>query len=151
VGGIDVGSFEVDHRPVVPALGFKAEARGKSVVFSGDTVKVQSLVDASKGADMLISEAVHLDLMQDRITMLRGANQERMAQILEEACNYHAPTMHVAEMARDAGVKQLVLSHLIPPIPNEGPLVERFVAGMSDIYKGPISVGCDMQKLTLGE
>lgn len=149
--GIDVGSFEVDHRPVVPALGFKVQARGRSVVFSGDTVKVQSLVDAAKGADMLISEAVHLGLMQDRIAMLKAASQDRMAGILEEACAYHAPTMDVAEMAREAGVGRLVLSHLIPPIPNDGPTVDRFIEGMGEIYKGPLTVGQDMQKLTIGD
>lgn len=150
VNGIDVGSFEVDHRPVVPALGFKVEARGKKAVFSGDTVRVQSLVDAAKGADLLISEAVHLGMMDDRIKMLRGAQQERMAQILEEACAYHAPTHDVAEMARDAGVPRLVLTHLIPPIPNEGPAVEQFVGGMRDIFPGELLVAQDMQKVTLG-
>lgn len=150
VGGIEVGSFEVDHRPVVPALGFRVEARNRKVVFSGDTKRVQSLVEASKGADMLISEAVHLGMMQDRIKMLRDAGQERIAEILVEACDYHAPTMDVAEMAREAGVPEVVLSHLIPPIPNDGPVVEQFMAGMSDVYKGKLSVGRDMQKLTIG-
>jgi ribonuclease Z len=150
VGAIDVGSFEVDHRPVVPALGFKVGARGGNVVFSGDTARVQSLVDAAKGADMLISEALHLGLMADRIKALRGADQERMAGILEDACTYHAPTHDVAEMAREAGVAHLVLTHLIPPIPNEGPAVEEFVAGMRDIYKGELTVAQDMQKVTVG-
>jgi len=149
VGGIAVGSFEVDHRPVVPALGFKVEAQGKSVVFSGDTVRVQSLVDAARGADMLVSEALHLGMMDDRIKLLRATNNDRQAEILVEACTYHAPTLHVAEMARDAGVGRLVLSHLIPPIPDDGPPVERFVEGMSEIYRGPITVGTDMDKLTI--
>ncbi|MEX0749955.1 MAG: MBL fold metallo-hydrolase [Dehalococcoidia bacterium] len=150
VDAIEVGSFEVDHRPVVPAFGFKVEARGKKVVFSGDTVRVQSLVDAAKGADMLVSEAVHLGMMADRIKMLRGSDNERMAQMLEEACAYHAPTHDVAEMARDAGVPKLVLTHLIPPIPNEGPLVEQFVVGMRDIFKGELIVAQDRQKVSLG-
>lgn len=150
VDGIDVGSFEVDHRPVVPALGFTVEARKRKVVFSGDTVRVQSLVDAARGADMLVSEALHLGMMEDRIKMLRGTNNERMAQILEEACMYHAPTHDVAEMARDAGVAKLVLTHLIPPIPNEGPAVEQFVSGMADIFAGELVVAQDMQKVMLG-
>jgi ribonuclease Z len=151
VGGITVSSFEVDHRPVVPALGFKVEAHGRSAVFSGDTAKVQSLVDAARGADVLISEAVHIGMMQDRIKMLRGLGNERAAQMLEEACDYHATTHQVAEMARDAGVGQLVLSHLIPPIPDDGPVVDQFIEGMSGIFGGTLVVGRDMQKLTLGE
>jgi ribonuclease Z len=110
---------------------------------------VQSLVDAARNADVLICEAVHVGMMRDRINFLRGAGNVRNAEMLEEAVEYHASTLHVAEMARDAGVRQLVLSHLIPPIPNDGPLVEQYVEGMSAIYDGPVVVGRDMQKLTL--
>jgi hypothetical protein len=46
-------------------------------------------------------------------------------------------------------VGRLVLSHLIPPIPNDGPPVERFVEGMSEIYPGQITVGKDMDRLTI--
>lgn len=149
VGGIQVSSFEVDHKPVDPALGFTVEYRGKRVVFSGDTRKCQNLVNAAKGADVLVSEAVHIGLMENLMKLRRGNNDERTAQILQEAVEYHSPTMDVAEMAREAGVKELVLTHLIPPIPNEGPMVEEFVAGMSDVYKGPISVAVDNHKLNV--
>ena len=151
IGEISVGAFEVDHRPVVPALGFRVEARGKSVVFSGDTKRCDSLVQASKGADMLVSEALHLGMMEDRMKLARSAGNERIALLLEEACNYHAPTLDVAEMARDAGVPRLVLSHLLPPIPDDGPIVESFVAGMSEIYPGSILVARDLQRLTVGD
>jgi ribonuclease Z len=151
VGEISVGSFEVDHRPVAPAFGFRVEARGRSAVFSGDTKKCDSLVQASKGADVLVSEAVHLGMMQDRIAIARNLGSERNAAILEEACDYHAPTLQVAEMARDAGVGRLVLSHLIPPIPDDGPLVEQFVAGMSDVFPGRIEVARDNQRFSIGD
>jgi ribonuclease Z len=149
VGDIGVASFEVDHFPVVPAFGFRVEARGKSAVFSGDTKTCASLVRASKGADMLVSEAVHLGMMQDRIVMLRKANNERMAEMLVEACDYHAPTLEVAEMARDASVGHLVLSHVIPPIPNDGPIAEAYCAGMAEIYAGPITLATDGQRFLL--
>lgn len=149
VGGIRVESFEVDHRPVVPALGFRVQAHGKTVVFSGDTRRCQALVDASRGADVLISEAVHLGMMQDRINLARSRDNERIAGILEDACDYHAPTMDVAEMARDAGVPRLVITHLIPPIADEGPDVARFIEGMRDVYTGEIEVGRDMQRISV--
>jgi ribonuclease Z len=151
VGAISVGSFEVDHRPVVPALGFRVEAGGKSAVFSGDTKKCDALVQASKGADVLVSEALHLGMMQDRINFMRSSGNERNAVLLEEACNYHAPTLEVAEMARDAGVGRLVLSHLIPPIPDEGAPVEQFVAGMADVFAGQIDVARDNQRFAIGD
>ncbi|HEY8173585.1 MAG TPA: MBL fold metallo-hydrolase [Dehalococcoidia bacterium] len=151
VGELEVSSFEVDHRPVVPALGFAVTWRGHTGVFSGDTKKCESLVRASKGADVLVSEALNIGMMSDRIKMLRAANNERNAEMLVDACDYHAPTLDVAAMARDAGVGRLLLSHVIPPIPNEGPLVDAFVEGMSDIYKGPITVCQDLQRVVIAE
>jgi ribonuclease Z len=150
-GDLEVASFEVDHRPVEPALGFTVTWRGHTAVFSGDTRKVDSLVRASKGADVLVSEAVHLGMMQDRINFMRARNDERTAEILVEACDYHAPTLDVADMAREAGVGRLLLSHLIPPIPTSGPQVEQFVAGMSDIYKGEIKVCSDLERFVIAE
>ncbi len=149
IGEIEMLSFEVDHFPVVPAFGFRVEARGKSAVFSGDTKKCDALVRASKGADMLVSEALHLGMMQQRIDLARKNNNERMAQILEEACNYHAPTLEVAAMARDAGVGRLVISHLIPPIPDEGPLVAAFLAGMAEVYPGPLAIATDSERFVI--
>ena len=150
IGDLAISAFEVDHFPVVPALGFKVEQGSVAAVFSGDTKKCDALVRASKGADVLVSEAVHLGMMADRIKMARGAGNERVAQMLEEACDYHAPTLAVAEMAQEAGVGALMISHLIPPIPDSGPSIEQFIAGMEKVYTGPITVGRDMQRFTVG-
>jgi ribonuclease Z len=150
IGPLAVGAFEVDHYPVVPALGFRVESGGAAVVFSGDTKRTDNLVRAAKGADTLVSEALHLGLMQGRVQMLRGMNNERVAKMLEEACEYHTPTLEVAEMARDAGVRRLVISHLIPPIPDDGPPVEQFIAGMADVFAGELVVGRDLQRITVG-
>jgi len=54
-------------------------------------------------------------------------------------------------MARDAGVPRLVLSHLLPPIPDDGPIVDNFVTGMSDIFSGSILVAKDLQRLSVGD
>ncbi len=151
VGDLTVGAFEVDHFPVVPALGFTVESGGHKIVLSGDTKACPSLVEASRDADVLVSEALHLGMQHDRINALRAAGNVRMAEILEEACEYHTPTLEVAQMARDARVKHLVISHLIPPIPDDGPLVDRFAAGMSDVYPGTITIGRDLQRFTIGK
>jgi ribonuclease Z len=135
---------------VVPALGFRVEQDGRSVVLSGDTKRCDTLVQAAKGADMLVSEALNTGMMQARIDFLRANKNERMALILEEAMDYHTPTLDVAAMAAEAGVAQLVLTHLIPPIPDDGPQFEAFAAGMADVYTGPITIARDLQKLTLG-
>ena len=150
VGEISVGAFEVEHPPVVPSLGFRVEARGSSVVLSGDTKQCDNLVRASRGADVLVCEAMNTKMMEQRASMARAAGNERIALMLEEVCEYHAPTHAVAEMARDAGVLRLVLSHILPSIPDDGPEVERFIDGMAQIYRGSITVGRDLERITVG-
>jgi ribonuclease Z len=150
VGGLAVGAFEVDHRPVVPALGFRVDADGASAVFSGDTKRCESLGRAARGADVLVSEALHLGMMGDRISFLRAQKNERMAVILQEACEYHTPTLELAALARDAAVGRLVITHVIPPIADEGPQAEAFVAGMSELYTGEILLGRDLQRISVG-
>lgn len=149
VGDLTVSAFEVDHEPVKPALGFRVERAGASVVFSGDTKRCDALVRAARGADVLVSEALHTGMMTARVNLLRGAGQARLAGLLTDAMNYHAPTHDVAAMARDAGVGKLVLTHLLPPIPNDGPLTEQFIEGMSEIYAGPIVLGRDLTRITV--
>jgi ribonuclease Z len=150
VGSVTIDSFEVDHFPVKPALGFRFDAPGASVVFSGDTNKCESLVRASTGAGVLVCEAMNANLQRALVQRLRAAGNEHAAGVMEDVPDYHSDTIGVAEMARDADVAKLVLSHLIPPVPNEGPLVEAFVAGMADIYKGEIVVGQDLMRLHIG-
>jgi ribonuclease Z len=149
IGEMRISAFAVDHRPVVPAFGYRIDCGGRALVLSGDTMKCDTLVDASRGADVLVCEAMSLPMMRARIDFLRGAGNERGAKILDEACDYHAATADVAAMARDAGVRKLVLTHLLPPIPDEGPLPEQFVEGMSGIYAGEIVLGRDLMRLAV--
>jgi ribonuclease Z len=151
VGGMTIEAFEVDHRPVEPAVGYRIRRSGRSLVLSGDTNACDSLTKAARDADVFVCEAINLNLQAAGRERLRAAGNEHAASMLGDVPDYHISTAKVAETARDANVKHLVLSHLIPPIPNEGPLVDAFVAGMSDIYKGPITVGRDLQRITIEE
>jgi ribonuclease Z len=149
IGDLEVDSFEVDHWPVKPALGFRFRRGGRTLVLSGDTGKCASLVEASRGADMLICEAMNRGMWDGLVNVLRSRGNERGADILADVPTYHVTTSGAAEMARDAGVKQLVLSHLLPMVPDEGPGLDHFADGMSDIYGGPITVGKDLQRFVI--
>lgn len=151
IGDLEIDSFEVDHFPVKPALGFRFRRRGRSLVLSGDTGKCDSLVEASRDADILVCEAMNEGMWQGLVNFVKSRGNERGASILGDVPSYHATTLQVAEMARDAGVKHLVLSHLLPSPPNDGPAVDGFAAGMADIYGGPITIGRDLQRIVIEE
>lgn len=55
-GGVKVTAFEVDHATAKPAVGYRIDYRGRSVVLSGDTRPSENLIRFSRGADLLIHE-----------------------------------------------------------------------------------------------
>jgi ribonuclease Z len=145
--GLRIESFEVDHFPVVPAFGYRFGFGGQAVVLSGDTAFCTSLLDAAAGADMLVCEAMNAEMFQSRIAMARAAGMTREADLLDDVPSYHIDTHSIARLARDAGVGEVVLSHIIPPISTEASQVAEFTSGMGDIYTGSIRVAHDTLRL----
>jgi len=146
IGGLKLEAFLVDHFPVVPAFGYRASYEGRSVVFSGDTSKCDSLTEASRGADMLVCEALNMTMLQRTITAIKPTSPVQAGN-LEDVPSYHITTLEVAETARDAGVGEVVLTHVIPAIVSEDAMEAAFVQGMSDVYKGRITVARDTMRL----
>lgn len=146
IGGLRLESFEVNHFPVAPALGFRASYDSRSVVFSGDTTMCDSLLEASRDADMLVCEALNVPMLQRTIDGLKQA-APLQAGNLEDVPSYHISTPEVAKLAEDAEVGELVLTHILPSIKNDAAMVQAFVAGMSDLYSGSITVAHDTQRM----
>ncbi len=147
IGGMALESFEVDHFPVVPAFGYRASFDGRTVVLSGDTSLCDSLLNASRGADMLVCEAMNAAMWQQRIAAVSAMGMERESKLLGDVPSYHIATHEIAGMARDAGVGEVVLTHVIPPISNDEAQVTAFMTGMSDLYGGPVHVARDTERV----
>ncbi|MEW9700475.1 MBL fold metallo-hydrolase [Paenibacillus sp. SI8] len=143
-GGIKITAFEVDHRPVYPAIAYKFEYNGKSVVISGDTIPVDNMITHSRGADLLVHESYNkawLDALIERFP------EQRVG--LSNPAKYHSTTLEVAGIAREAGVTHLVLTHHIPaPAANEE-AEEAYIEGMRGIYSGRITMARDLMVFEL--
>ena len=74
------------------SLAYRVEARGRSLVYSGDTDVSDSLVDLAKNADLLVLEAANPFKVQGHLT----------------------PT-EAGRLAAQAGVRRLLLTHFYPP------------------------------------
>ena len=146
--GLRIEAFEVDHFPVVPAFGFRATYDGRTVVFSGDTSKCDSLLEASRGADMLVCEALNLTMLQRTIDALKP-NAPLQAGNLADVPSYHISTIEVAELARDAGVGEVVLTHILPSIKGEDALEAAFTVGMREVYAGSLRIARDTQRMVV--
>lgn len=142
--GIKITAFEVDHRPVYPALAYKIEYNGKSVVISGDTVPVPNMIKYSRGADLLIHESYNKEWLDALI-----AKFPEQAKSLSNPAKYHSTTLQVAEIAKEAGVPHLVLTHHIPAPAETDEAEAEYTLGMRDIYPNKITMGRDLMEFEL--
>lgn len=146
--GVRVTAFAVDHRPVHPSVGYRFDYKGRSVVISGDTAPSKTLEAASKGADLLIHEALQPKMVKMLAAQLDKAGRKQTAQIMRDILDYHASPAQAADSARVAGVKMLVLSHVVPSMPSSY-LHAAFLDGAEDHFDGPVIVGEDGQYFSL--
>jgi len=128
---VRVTAFAVDHRPVAPAFGYKFEAGGKTVVISGDTRPSENLVRFARGADVLVLEA-YLPEHFDRVDTPDVAARLK---------RYHTSAEEAGQIAQQAGVKLLVLTHLIPASAEQ-----TFLERAGKYFRGKIVVGRDLMR-----
>lgn len=140
--GLAVTAFRVDHRPVSPAVGYRFSYRGRSIVITGDTGPTPAIARNARGADILLHEALQPALVAPLTNALAGRGQAAVAQITRDILDYHATPADAAQAAQRAGVRQLVLTHLVPPLPSRA-LYPAFLRDAADHFSGPITVGED--------
>jgi ribonuclease Z len=109
---------------------------------SGDTHKSANVAKFATGADLLVHEALSPDLVGRLQRAATVAGRPNVAKIALDIPSYHTSPLETAELAHEAGVKHLLLYHVLPPLPVTG-LEAAFVEGMDDVYSGPITVGRD--------
>jgi ribonuclease BN (tRNA processing enzyme) len=61
VGPVHVTGYEVSHASGAPPFALRITGEGKIVTYSGDTEWTENLVDAARGADLFIAEALSYD------------------------------------------------------------------------------------------
>jgi ribonuclease Z len=146
--GLRISAFAVDHAPVEPAYGYRIELGGRSVVLSGDTKKSANLARHARGADLLVHEALAAHLIGPVTQYARRRGLERWAKLTADVVDYHTTPVEAAELAREAGVRVLVLTHVVPPLAN---VIARraFLRGVASAWDGEVVLGSDGLHLTL--
>lgn len=120
-------------QPYLQCYGYRIESAGASVCYAGDSGGVcETVIELASKADILI-HMMHL-----------ASGTEPSAQF-RKSSGAHTD---VAEVARRAEVRALVLSHFTPHIDTPGTR-ERLIAEMSRIYAGPIIWGEDLMTLSV--
>mgnify|MGYP001821854206 CR=1 FL=1 len=123
---LTITAFPVEHNPIEPAVGYRVDYRGRSVVISGDSNAVDSLFRAAEGADLLLHDALSRSLIDPMIEAAEANQIPVLPKIMRDVIDYHADSTSLEAPARAAGVRQLAYYHLVPVPPNA--LAERIWA-----------------------
>ena len=138
---LTVTAAAVPHPPLERAYAYRFDARDRSIVISGDTIRSDALVALARGADVLVHEVMLADRVREMVRAL--PNRERLARSI---IGHHTTAEEVGAVAAAAGVKRLVLSHFVPA---EDPAVsdEEWLAPVRKHYRGPVIVGRDLMEI----
>lgn len=120
------------HHGDCPSVAYRISYKGKVVVFSGDmdASALGNLVRLAKNADLLVFNCAVLD------------PPGSPSQLYE----LHTPPKKIGEAARDAGVKNLLLSHLAPDVEGRQELVRKSIRAA---YGGPVSFARDRSRIPI--
>jgi ribonuclease BN (tRNA processing enzyme) len=138
---VKVTAAVVDHPPMVPSFAFRFDGADRSIVISGDTARSDRVVALAKGADVLVHSAVYLPAVDRLIARVPNATALRQAIVAGQTSVEDAGSVATA-----AGVKTLVLSHLIPP--DDPTLTEQmWLEAARPHFEGAIVVGKDLLEI----
>jgi len=129
--GVTITAFEVDHRPIKPAFGYRIDYLGHSVVLSGDTRLSENLIKWAKGADLLVHEVA-----------FRTGETQATSRILA----HHTLPSQAGEVFARTAPGLAVYSHVgLSKDITEDQLIEM----TRQTYKGPLVVGADLMSIDI--
>ncbi len=146
--GLKVTAFQVDHKPVAPAVGYRFDYKGRSVVISGDTVKSATIAKFATNTDLLIHEALSTELVMLINKRAAEIGRDNIAKITHDILDYHTTPVEAAQTAQAAKVGHLLFNHIVPPLPVKT-LESVFVKGVKEAFDGDYTIGKDGTFVTL--
>ena len=131
--GVTVTAFLVTHGLVRPSYGYRVDYAGRSVAISGDTSPSDNLVASCRSVDVLIHEAIDLDLLRTLVP-----NQQRRDAIVAR----HTTPEQAAGIFSRVSPRLAVFSH--------SPGTEAIVEQTRRRYPGRVEMGEDLMVIDIG-
>ena len=132
-GDLKITAYLAEHPPIHPAVGYRFDYRGRSVVISGDSNVTGETLKIVDGADLLLHDALSLPTVTALSDALGAVGQSRQSKIVSDVMDYHASTDSLIVLAEQSNVDMVAFYHLVPVPPNS--VVEDiFIRGAPDNF-----------------
>ena len=143
-GDLVITPYLSDHHPASPAVGYRFDYRGRSVVVSGDSNITEETGIITDSVDILIHDARSERIIKEMVNASKDLGLNRRAKIFEDIQDYHASTESILKLTDTSQIKTVVFYHLVPT--SDSFIVElEFKRGMPENFL----VGTDRQWFVL--
>ena len=138
---VKVTAALVHHPPVVPSFGYRFDGADRSIVISGDTAPSDNLIKLARGADILVHDALYVPGVERLVARVPNATA-----LKQSILSHHTSAEDAGRVAQAAGVKKLVLSHLVPP---DDPAIteQMWIDAARTHFRGEVILGKDLLEI----
>jgi ribonuclease BN (tRNA processing enzyme) len=152
VGPMKVSARQNSHYSFAPgseldkrykSLSFRFDTPERSIVYTGDTGPSQAVEELAAGADLLVAEMIDLDSIIAAFRQPDGPPPPPAQDMAGHLTDHHITPEQVGEMAGEAKVHELVVTHLVARNPSAADLM-RYEAIIGQHYKGPVMIANDL-------
>jgi ribonuclease Z len=144
--GVKVTAFTVDHGPAKPAVGYRIEFNGRSVLISGDTRLNQNVIKYGAGVDLLLHE----------VLAVNPAVLQKVPKLMA-IFNLHTSPAQCGEVFAQDKPKLAAFTHIVlmgaPAfgVPFPAPTVQDIIDETRKVYHGPLESGVDLMSFEIGD
>lgn len=136
-GEVRVLAGQVRHEPIIGAVGYRIETPDGIIAISGDTVVCDEMEALARGADVVVYEALRMDVIA------------RRPPDKQYIMGYHADTRLIGRQMAQLDVPLVMLTHLIPA-PSTDADRQAFVDEVREGgYEGEIIVCDDLDSVSI--
>lgn len=144
-GDIEIAAIKNLHPPIEQSFSFRCRLGAKLVVFSGDTSFFPKLAEFALGADYLVHEVMYGPAVPG---MVKRRNPQDPEKLKASILSHHTLAEDVGRIATTAKVKNLVLTHFVPP-DDKSLTDEIWLKAVKATYNGNVVIGRDMLQFAL--
>jgi ribonuclease BN (tRNA processing enzyme) len=130
------------------SLALRFETPDRVIVFTGDTGPSDAVAELAKGADILVTEVGDPDAVI-ALAKQSGAWQKKTAAeqagMVRHLKQDHIDAAEVGKLAARAGVKRVVMTHLVPTVDPDD-RYQRYLDEARRFYSGRIDIAADLMR-----
>jgi ribonuclease Z len=144
--GVKVTAFTVDHGPAKPAVGYRIDHKGRSVLISGDTRLHENIIKYGTGVDLLLHE----------VLAVNPAVLQKVPKLMA-IFNLHTSPEQCGEVFAKTKPKLAAFTHIVlmgaPAfgVPFPAPTVQEMLDEAKKVYQGPLESGVDLMVFEIGD